>query len=363
MTDISTVGIDYTAPYDAVQALKGGTVKVLIAIRPKGPLPGHERFVDELRAAFPAVAFVATSSPEEQMEVVRDADVIFGWPTRELLLAAERLRWVHCPGTGIDDLTRIPELAESDVVLTNARGPHANPMADHVIGMMISLTHQFGEMRDDQKAHRWRALSYWDQVELAGSTMGILSLGDIGAAVARRARGFDIEVYAVDKYPDQVRQRSGGVPPDGVGGVPPDGVKDVWGLERLDDLLGMSDWFVVTAPLTPETRGLIDKRRLALLRNGAYVVVISRGGIVDEAALADALRSGALAGAGIDAFAEEPLPDDSPLWDMDNVIVTPHASALTPQVWEGRNGIFKENLRRFLADEPFLYVCDKKAGF
>ena len=330
-------------------------MKVLIAIRPKGPLPGHDLFVDELKRAFPGVEFVATSSTEEQVVTVRDANVVYGWPSRELLVAAERLEWIHCPGTGIDDLTRISELVENEVVLTNARGPHANPMADHVFGMMISLTHQLAEMRDDQKAHRWRKLDYWNQVELAGSTMGILSLGDIGAAVARRASGFDIQVYAVDKYPDRVLQQNGGAPPDNV--------KELWGLERLDDLMTICEWFVVAAPLTPETRGLIDRRRVGLLKDGAYVVIISRGGIIDEEALIEGLRSGRIAGAGLDAMAQEPLPDKSPLWDMDNVVLTPHSSALTPEMYEGRRQIFIENMRRFLDNKPFLYVCDKRAGF
>ena len=177
--------------------------------------------------------------------------------------------------------------------------------------------------------------------------MGILALGDIGKAVARRAYGFDIDVYAVDVNPV----------------TPPPQVKEVWGLERLDELMQMCDWFVVTAPLTAESRGLIDERRIGLLKPSSYLIVISRGGIVDEDALADALQNGRLAGAGIDATAIEPLPQKSPLWGLDNVVLSPHASALTPQMYEGRRQIFRENMRRFLNNEPFLYVCDKRAGF
>ena len=177
--------------------------------------------------------------------------------------------------------------------------------------------------------------------------MGILALGDIGKAVARRAYGFDMDVYAVDLNPV----------------TPPPQVKEVWGLERLDELMGMCDWFVVAAPLTAESRGLIDRRRIGLLKPSSYLIVISRGGIVDEDALADALRDGRLAGAGIDATAIEPLPQESPLWGLDNVVLSPHASALTPQMYEGRRQVFRENMRRFLNNEPFLYVCDKRAGF
>jgi phosphoglycerate dehydrogenase-like enzyme len=177
--------------------------------------------------------------------------------------------------------------------------------------------------------------------------MGILALGDIGMAVARRAHAFGMDVYAIERQQMPT----------------PPVVKEVWDTERLDDLLGISDWFVVTAPFTSETEGLIDRRRIGLLKPGAHLIVISRGGIVDEKAMIDSLHAGRLAGAGLDVMEEEPLPPDSPLWDVDNVIVSPHVSALTTEMWEGRRQIFKENLRRFLANEPFIYVCDKQVGF
>ncbi len=308
----------------------------------------EQSFVNELRGAFPGVTFAVAQSVEDQKREVRDADVYFGFPTREVFLAARKLRWIQCPGTGIDQITSIPEIVNSDVVLTNARGPHANPMADHAMGMVIALAHNFRDLLEDQKAHRWEAGKYAARMaELGGSTMGILALGDIGMAVARRAHGFGMEVYAVDIKPRP---------------APPE-VRAIWGMEKLDDLLGMSDWFVVTAPLTAQSRGLIDRRRIGLLKPGARVIVVSRGGIVDEVALAEAIRSGRVAGAGLDVMAQEPLPKDSPLWDLPNVILSPHVSALTPQMYDGRRQIFKENLRRFLSNEPFLYVCDKEAGF
>ena len=315
-----------------------------------------EEFLNDLRAAFPDVTFETAGTVEEQKLRVRDADAYYGWPTREVFLEAQRLRWVHLPGTGMDRMTEIPELIESDVALTNCRGPHAPAMADHVMGMVITLAHQLHEQWRDQREHRWDMIKYSRrQVELSGSTMGILALGDIGSQVARRAYGFGMKVYAVDRDPERVIQSSGGAVPSGV--------VELWGLDRLDEMLGLSDWLVVTAPLTPESRRLIDAQRLGLLEDGAYVVIISRGGIVDEAALTGALQSGRLGGAGIDAFLDEPLADESPLWDMDNVVISPHASALTAEMYQGRQQIFKENVRRYLANEPFLYTCDKRAGF
>lgn len=307
-----------------------------------------EQFLSELRTTFPDVTFHRAATPEEEMELIRDADVFCGDPSREVFLAAQKLLWIQCPGTGIDKIVSTPELRDSDVILTNARGPHANPMADHAFGMILTFAHCLREQWEDQKAHYWDTAKYDERVlELDGSTLGVLALGGIGMAVARRGYGFGMEVYAVDAQPMS---------------APPE-VKDVWEIDRLDELLQMSDWFVITAPFTSETEGLIDRRRLELIKPGAYVIAISRGGILDEEALIEGLRSGRIAGAGLDVTAVEPLPADSPLWDMENVILSPHASALTAEMWEGRRQIFKENLRRFLADEPFLYVCDKQAGF
>lgn len=310
------------------------------------PVPG---FVEELRREFPQVEFREAATPADKLREVRDADVYYGWIPRDVFLAAKRLQWIQIPGTGVDHvLSTVPELVDSDVVLVNSRGPHAAPIADHVMGMVVALSHQFRRLSEDQKAHRWDGAAYFERfLEISGSTMGIVALGDIGSAVARRAAGFGMRVLAMDKRP--VR--------------PPQGVEAVWPAEKLDDLLRQSDWVVVTTPYTKETKGLIDRRRIGLMKRGAFLIAVSRGDIVDEAALVDALKSGHLRGAGLDVTAVEPLPDSSPLWDMENVIISPHVSAYTPGTFSGRREIFKENLRRAMANRPFLYAADKKAGF
>ena len=329
-------------------SIKEAVLKILMAGHGEGIRDEDRPLVEELRNKYAGVTFVEAGSSKEQIIQVRDCEVYYGWPAREVYIAGNHLKWIHCPGTGVDELTKIPELVASDVVVTNARGPHAPPMADHTLGLILGLAHRLHEQRDDQREHVWDSDKYLDTfVELAGSNMGILSLGDIGTEIAKRAFGFDMNVYAVDLHPRPA----------------PPTVKEVWGLDRLDDLLAMSDWFVVTSPITVDTVGMIDRRRLGLLKDGARVIIISRGGIVDEQALADELMSGRLGGAGIDAFSEEPLSDDSPFWDLPNVIVSPHSSAHTPDMTEGRRRIFVENLRRYVAKDPFLYVVDKKAGF
>ena len=134
-------------------------------------------------------------------------------------------------------------------------------------------------------------------------------------------------------------------------------------MDRLDDLLAISDWLVVTAPITDETRGMIGKEQLQKMKPGSHMIIISRGGIVDEFALGEAIESGHLAGAGVDAFDPEPPVPENPLWDNPNVVMSPHASAFTPGLYIGRRNVFKENFRRYLAGEPFLYVCDKTLGY
>jgi phosphoglycerate dehydrogenase-like enzyme len=318
-------------------------MKIVIGMPPLQP-----EFVRELGAEFPDLSFVRVAGPNETIREIADADAFIGRPSREEFLAATRLRWIHNLGMGIDQLLQVREIVESDVIVTNAPGPHANPMADHAIAMILAFSQNFRELLDDQRAKRWDGASYAGRVlELNGSVLGLLSIGGIGRAVAQRALAFGMQVYAVDPSPTDV----------------PAGVRAVWGLERLDDLLALCDWFVVTSPLTPGTRGLIDARRLALLKPSAHLIVVSRGGIVDEAALADALASGRLSGAALDATAIEPLPADSPLWDLENLILSPHMSALVPSLAGARRQILRENLRRFTAGRPLAHVCDKSRGF
>ena len=306
-----------------------------------------EEFVADLRASFPEVAFVTAYSEEEQLAQAPDAEIFFGTISREAFLAAARLKWYQYIGIGFDtDLLRVPELRDSPVVMTVNRETHVVPIADHVFAMILSFAHCIPGLIEDQKARRWDPHK-WAVTELAGSTMGVLAMGDIGRAVARRAQGFDMEVYAVDIAPME----------------PPPGVREVWGPERLDDLLKISDWFVVTAPRTPQTEGLIDARRFGIMKPGAHLIVVSRGGIVDEEALAAALASGEIAGAGCDALWPEPPAPDSPLWDLPNMLISPHSSAHSPQMWERRRQIFKENLGRYLAGEPLRFVCDRKRGY
>ena len=306
-------------------------------------------FVAELRNSFPSVNFCQAPTEADQVREIPDAEVLFGAITPAVFEAAGKLRWCHFVGAGFDKLVRgNPAFVASDVVLTNAPGTHAIAMADHVMGMILTLAHRLVDMLDDQRAHRWDVDKYRGQMrELEGTTMGLLAVGSIGRAVAVRAQAFGMRVYGVDLKPMK----------------PPEGVAKVWTLEGLERLLRISDWLVVTAPLTDGTEGLLNRERIGQLKQGSHLIVISRGGIVDETAVVEGLRSGSIAGAGFDAVETEPLPDESPLWDMPNVLISPHVSGDSPQTWERRYRIFKDNLARYLKGDPLLHICDKRAGF
>ncbi len=318
-------------------------MKIVIGGRPS------EAALAEWRQEFPDVDFVAAPSPEEQVRAVPGADAFLGWISREAFLAAgPQLRWIHSLAAGIEPLAAIPELVESDVIVTNTRGGHANAIAEHTFAMLLGLTRNLFEAYADQQRRVWdRPRISRGSREIGGSTMVILGMGNIGRAITRRALGFDMQVLGVDLYPGEV----------------PAGVEAVWGLDRLDEALGRADVFVVATPLTAQTRGLVDAGRIRQLKPDSYLLVVSRGGIIDEAAVVEALKSGRLAGAGLDVQETEPMPPDDPLWEAPNLIITPHSSAASRQTGERVWAITRENVRRFINGQPLDNVCDKRAGF
>ena len=221
-------------------------------------------FLEQLRDTFPGAEFALALSQDDMVREAADAEVFLGWPTREVFRAGPGLKWVHCIGTGVDNVGALGDIAEAGIPITNARGPHTEPMADHTMLFLLSLAHNSKKMLVDQSSGAWDTNGY-DHVEVSGSVMGLYGFGMIGRAIARRALGFGMEVIAVDPGPD-----------DEVPGV------HVWRTDRLDDLFKASDWLVVACPLTGETRMSVDARRIGLLKPTASLIVISRGGIVDR---------------------------------------------------------------------------------
>jgi phosphoglycerate dehydrogenase-like enzyme len=272
----------------------------------------------------------------------------FGIPA-ELLREGSELRWVHSGAAGVrGSLT--PAMRESDVVFTNSAGIHGPPVAETVIGSLLHFARGLDHAVRSQAAGRWDK-DVFDAAdapvrELSESTVGIVGLGGIGREVAWRARGLGARVMATRRRPEPV-----------------EGVELLTGDDALDRLLAGSDYVVLTVPETAETTGLIDADALARMRDDAVLVNVSRGGLVDDAALVAALEAGTLRGAALDAFSTEPLPAGDPLWTAPRILITPHTSAYTHRFWAREAELLLDNLRRYRSGEPLRNVVDKAAGY
>jgi phosphoglycerate dehydrogenase-like enzyme len=303
--------------------------------------------LDELAAE--GIQVVKAFDEETLKREIVDADGIYGFPSAEAFKLATKLRWVQSSSAGVERIWALPELQRDErVVVTNARGAHAVNMAEHVFGLILAFSRGLLVAREFQKEHRWEARLARDYCyELAEGTMGIVGYGNIGRQVAKRARGFDMRVVAVDANP----------------GPAEDSKTEVWPLARLDEMLGVSDVVVISAPSTPESRHMIAAAQLKKMRATAGLVVISRGALVHHGDLAEALRSRTIAWAGVDATDPEPLPADSPLWDLDNCLITPHSSGHSIEKEERVIAIVRDNARRLARGEPLINVVDKNKGY
>ncbi|MBI5497961.1 MAG: D-2-hydroxyacid dehydrogenase [Deltaproteobacteria bacterium] len=255
-----------------------------------------------------------------------------------------RLRWVHSLSAGVD-LVLFPELVDSAVTLTNARGVFAVALAEFAVAGMLFFAKGLRRLLRQQAERTWRR---FDMVELHGQRLVIVGYGAIGRAVATRARALGMDVVGIRRRP--------GAAVDELGVA-------VCGTAALHGALAEAHHVVVAVPLAADTRGLIGRAELAAVRPGAVLVNIGRGPVVDQDALVEALRTGHLRGAALDVFTHEPLPPDSPLWRMDNVLISPHCADQTASWLHQSTALFLDNLRRFTAGEPLLNVVDKRLGY
>ena len=316
-------------------------MKLLIAAR------WSQEQMEEAQKTFPQIQFTSADDQDDILREIVDAEIVFGGISREAFLAAKQLKWIQNPGAGVERLARISEIAESDVTITNTRGAHAATIAEHTFGLLISLTRQLPRLLQAQREHDWIRRIDVPQVGLTGLTLGVVGMGNIGRAIAKRGHAFDMNVIGVD-----------------VNEVPkPDFVDELRLLDGLDDLVQRSDVVAVATPHTPQTAGMLGPEQLRLMKPTAYLLVVSRGGIIDEDTLVQMLQEGQLAGAGLDVTAREPLPKDSSLWDAPNLLLTPHCSGRSSYTSAAGKAIFYENLRRYLAKEPLTNLVDLKRGF
>lgn len=263
---------------------------------------------------------------------------------RRVVAVTPALEWIHNGMTGMDNVL-YPALVQSDVVVTNGSGAHAETLAETALGMMLAWAKQFRGHFLYQQQRQWRHLPH---TSLHGKTAVILGLGSVGRAIARRCRCFDMRVLGIKRRPSD---------------PPPPGVDLVEGPGALYDLLPQADYLVIAAVLTDETRGMIGKRELRRLRPTATLINVARGPIVGREALLQALQERWIAGASLDVFEEEPLPESSKLWTFPNVLITPHNAAWSSSVQEEALAVFYENFRRYVNGQPLDNVVDKDAGY
>lgn len=309
--------------------------------------PWVAQSIDELAKEFPKAEFINGQNPADALKAAPEAEVIIGAVSRELFAAATKLRWLHFPAAGVEWLQNVPDLVNSDVIVTNSRGAHATTIAEHTFGMLVFLARDFATLYEAQKEKRWAWPLRRPGVGLVGLTMGIIGLGQIGRAIAKRAHAFEMNVIAVDVNPVQK----------------PDYVSEVRLLDGLNDLMSRADVVVVATPITAETRGMVGPEQLRLMKKGSYLLPISRGGIVHEPTVVQMLKEGHLAGAGFDVTAVEPLPADNELWTAPNIIITPHCSPSSQQTHQNVVGLIRENVAYYLAGEPLTNVVNKKLGY
>lgn len=304
--------------------------------------PAH---VARIRDAYPDLDVVVCADPAELPTALVGAQALVSWQVpSEALAAAPALRWVHFAGTGVDSLLS-PDLLARDLVVTNSSGVPAPNIAEHLLAMMLAFARGLPELMRYQVRHEWHHPSR--RFELGGQTLGIVGLGAIGEELAWRATALGMRVVALRRRP----------------GEPPRGVERVYPPEDLHALLAESDHVAICLPLTPRTRHLFGPAEFDAMRPDAYLYNIGRGAIVDQEALIAALQAGQIAGAGLDVTDPEPLPPDSPLWDMPNVLITCHTSGGTPRYWDRALEILLDNIGRYRRGEPLRNLVDQREGY
>ena len=293
---------------------------------------------------------VIGNQPEDFMEAAKEASVIVNWTgrrevVRSVFLMAPKVRWVHSIAAGLDNLL-FPELVESEVPLTNSSGVFSDSLGEFALGVMLYFAKDFRRLLRNQAARRWEP---FDVDKIAGQTLGIVGYGSIGRAVAWRAHAMGMRVHAF-------RRRSNLAVTDEV-------VEQFYGADDLTKMLSRSDYVAVCLPLTPETRHMISDAEFAAMKASAIFINVGRGPVVDQAALVRALMERKIAGAGLDVFETEPLPEDDPIFQFENVLISPHSADRTREWLDNAMRFFLEQYERFRNGEQLKNIVNKRQGY
>ena len=327
-------------------------LKVLLAIHHRFELWNAPEWLGpRLQHEFPEHQFVQLVSLDSLANEIADAEVVIGWQLGpEQFKEAKKLRWIHATTAAVHQLM-FPELVASDVRVTNSTEIHGPVVAEHAIALVFALAKGLPWATKLQQQHRWGQQDLWRSFarprEIAGATLGVIGLGAIGRESVRLAKTLGMRVVAVREHPERGAE----------------GADQVFAPGELDQLLGQAGYVVLAAPLTPRTQTLFDDRAFAKMRGDACFVNVSRGALVDEEALGRALGQRRIRAAALDVFQTEPLPADSPLWELENLFITPHTAALTEKLWERHFERISVNLRRYAIGEPLLGEVNKQKGY
>lgn len=327
-------------------------MKILLAIHHRFELWNAPEWLgSRLQSEFPQHSFVQLEHFQQMNEEITEAEVMIGWQLRpEQFATARKLRWIHATTAAVHQLM-FPELVASDVRVTNSTGIHGPVVAEHAIALMFALAKGLPAVLRYQQQRHWGQQELWSGSmrprEIAGATLGVIGLGAIGREAVRLAKSVGMRVIAIREHPQ-------------LGG---EGADRVLGPAEINVLLAESGYVLLAAPLTPRTQTLFNDATFSQMRRDACFINVSRGALVDEDALERALRNAKIRAAALDVFKTEPLPPESALWELENLLITPHSAALTDRLWERHFERICENLRRYEAKQPLLGEVDKQKGY
>ena len=307
-------------------------------------------FVEKLRGEFPQFDITHRDTYDKIEDYIGDVEVLFTLSLRpDQFKVAKKLMWLHCPAAAVHQFS-FPEFVNSDVILTNGRDVHGPVVAEHVMALIFAMAKNLHLSARFQQKREWGQEPVWYAKPhprlIARATLGLVGLGSIGRPVAKHASVLGMRVIATRGNPEK-------------GTV--EGVEQI--IPQLDQLLAQSDYVVLGTPVIASTEHLIGAKQLSQMKSDACLINVGRGQLIDEPALAQALREKKIGGAALDVFEKEPLPSDSPFWDLENVLITPHTAGLAEKLWEREYALFAENLRRYLSHRPLLALVDKQKGY
>jgi phosphoglycerate dehydrogenase-like enzyme len=306
---------------------------------------------ERLQSEFPGVQVMQFDKYDRVPQEIQDTDVFIGSFLRpEQFLAAKKLKWIHSPAAAVHQFM-FPELMHSSVLITNSSSVHGPVVAEHALTVLLALAKRLPQAMQYQARKVWSQTQLWTERprprEVEGATVLAVGVGGIGSEFIRRAKALGMKVLAVRQNPDKGAA----------------GADEVHPPSRLYGLLPRAGYVVLCTPVTPATSPLLNRGLLGMIQPDSYLINVGRGTLVDEEGLIDVLRKRSIAGAALDVFAEEPLPQDSPLWSLDNVLVTPHTAGVTEGLWERHYQVIAENLRRFREGLPLLSEVNKREGY